>query len=199
MACDLVCQGEAERGEVKRIKQLEAQTLPERQSRKGLHPVAPARPAWLITARKPLRSSQTSGPQPGKGLCGRKRENKRCVHTHVAPPATFLPTPPWGQPCEIPRGTQPHPATAWGFLSVPFRAADGLPKTRRGEIASFLPLKPPETGPPAVPGTGEGQSAEGQASPLAHLPASIFDGMVVVLGRIVAGWVQVSVEGKGRL
>ena len=42
-------------------------------------------------------------------------------------------------------------------------------------------------------------SGEGHASPLARLPAGIFDGVVAVLGRIVARWVQVSVEGKQRL
>lgn len=47
-------------------------------------------------------------------------------------------------------------------------------------------------------GGGGCQSGAGGASLLAWLPARVVDGMVVVLGRIVAGGVQGSVEATGR-
>lgn len=45
---------------------------------------------------------------------------------------------------------------------------------------------------------GGGRRRGGGASLLALLPAGVVDGMVVVLGRIVAGGVRGSVEAKGR-
>lgn len=128
------------------------------------------------------------------------KEKTRAVRTPtlpLQPPSS--PHLPGDSLAKSPDACNPAQPLPGAFSPSPSELPMVPPKHGGERFASFLPLKPPETGPPAVPGTGEGQSGEGQASPLAHLPASIFDGMVVVLGRIVAGWVQVSVEGKGRL
>lgn len=67
----------------------------------------------------------------------------------------------------IPRCSQAILTPAWGSLSIPFREPNGLPKTLRvvgrwGGLVN-LSLKPPETGPPTVPGTRGG--VLGRATP----------------------------------
>lgn len=43
-----------------------------------------------------------------------------------------------------------------------------------------------------------GQGGQGEASLLAPRPARVLHGVVVLLGRVVAGWVQGAAEAKGR-
>lgn len=113
-ARDLVREGEAERGEAKRIKQLEAQGRPGGQSsgQSGL----------VITVQKPPQSSQRSGPRPGRGPWGGK---EKTIHTPRSPPATRLPTPPWGQACWSPKDTY-DPASLLPTVS-PNREGRGWP------------------------------------------------------------------------
>ena len=144
---------------VKRIKQLEAQPAPLGQNQE--RPPGPSQAVWLITEQRPPQSSRTPGPQPDKGPWGRRRKTGACVHPHCPPPSTL---PPYTLPGERPADPQvlAHilPDSCLGFsLSIPFRAASGLPKTLRvvwGEGLANLSLKPPETGPPTVPGTRRG-------------------------------------------
>ena len=116
-ARDLVREGEAERGEAKRIKQLEAQGRPGGQSsgQSGL----------VITVQKPPQSSQRSGPRPGRGPWGGK---EKTIHTPRCPPATRLPTPPWGQACWSPKDTY-DPASLLPTVS-PNREGRGWPERR---------------------------------------------------------------------
>lgn len=156
---------------VKRIKQLEAQPAPVGQNRES--PTGPGQAAWLITEQRPPRSSRTPGPQPDKEPWGRKRTNTHTVHPACTPtlPPRQLPAPTRFPVKDllIPRCSQailPDPCLGFS-LSIPFRAPNGLPKTLRvvgagGGLAN-LSLKPPETRPPAVPGSRGG--VLGRATP----------------------------------
>lgn len=165
-------------------------------------PAGPGQVAWLITEQRPPRSSRMPGPQPDKEPWGR-RKNRSCAYTHAAStPAPCPHTPPSQRPAD-PQVLAGNPDPCLGFSLHPLQRAQWSPQNTEGcgEVG--------RTGKSLIEASGDRAShsardqrrgsGEGHASPLARLPAGILDGVVVVLGRIVAWWVQVSVEGKGRL
>lgn len=82
---------------------------------------AAASQAWLLPCRNLLNLLKG----PGHGQVGDPGEEKKTIHTPRCPPATRLPTPPWGQACWSPKDTY-DPASLLPTVS-PNREGRGWP------------------------------------------------------------------------